>query len=191
MSGKKEEVGCYTRSGTAKLQGFVSNGLDSSTLINLIVIFDSEFEEFKQRGFTFPPNLFFYHEISRTEVIGVLINVHKFTKDEAVEALEKLISQFNLQKIIRNAVVDEQFERIVEESNRQVIQKLNNPRLKIGDNDIIIIAGFLRSKINVIHSGDNGFLKTCEELGINTIPLPLRDFKKEQQLKEWLKKRKN
>ena len=174
-----------------KLKGFVRNGFDSSTLINLIVVFDSEFEEFRQRGFTFPPHLFFYHEISRPEVIGVLTNRHKLTKEEAISSFEKLVSTFNLQKITRNCELDEQFERIVEEANSRVVLKLNNPHLKIGDNDIIIIAGFLKSKINVVHSGDEGFLKTCEELAMNTIPLSQLDVAKEEKLKEWLKKRKN
>ena len=57
MAAEKKEkyVEVYTVGGMAKLKGFVKNGLDSSTLINLIVVFDSEANELKQRGFTFPP----------------------------------------------------------------------------------------------------------------------------------------
>lgn len=180
---KKIEV--YTMSGMAKLKGFIKNGLDTSTIINLIAVFDSEFTEFKKKGFGFPPNLFFYHDISWPETIGVLINEHKFTKKEAIVGLKKLISKFNLQKIIR-VDSDELLEEMVEKANQRVVQ--NNPKLKIGGNDVIIIGGFLREKINFVHSGDRGFMKTCEELGINTFPLPERDFDKEKEIKRWMKK---
>ncbi len=188
---KVKDVEAYSMSGMVKLKGFIKNGLDTSTIINIIVNFDSEFLEFQQRGFTFPPNLFFYHEISWSETIGVLINEHKFTKEEAITSLKKLIIKFNLQKIVRFDS-DELFEKLVEEANQRVVQKFNNPRFKIGDHDIIIIGGFLREKINFVHSGDEGFLKTCEEIGVNIVPLPQRDFEKEKEIKSWMKKgRKN
>ncbi len=173
------------------MNGFVRNGIDSSTLINLAAVFDSEYEEFKDRGFTFPPNLFFYHEISRSEVIGVLIHNFKFTKEEAIAAFEKLVTTFNLEKIGFNKEIDKQYQKIVEEANGQVVNKTQNQSLKIGLQDIIIIAGFLRAKVNVVHSGDQGFLKTCEVLGLNLIPLQEQDIQKEKVLKAWMKKRKN
>ena len=171
----------------AKLKGFIKNGLDTSTIINVIVSFDSEFEEFRKRGFTFPPNLFFYHDISWPETIGVLINEHKFTKEEAIESMKKMISKFNITKIQRRDS-DDLFEKMAKEANQRVIKKFNNPMLKIGEQDIIIVGGFLREKITFIHSGDQGFLKTCEELGLNTAPLPERDFGKEKEIKGWMKK---
>ncbi|MBI4980463.1 hypothetical protein HZC30_02800 [Candidatus Woesearchaeota archaeon] len=187
---KEKDVEAYSMSGMIKLKGFVKNGLDTSAIINIIVNFDSEFEELRQRGFTFPPNIFFYHEVSWSETIGVLINEYKFTKEEAIIGLKKLIAKFNLQKIVRFDS-DDLLEKLVGEANQKVIQKLNNPRLKIGERDIMIIGGFLREKINFAHSGDNGFLKTCEELGINVVPLPERDFAKEKEIKSWMKSRKS
>lgn len=184
---KKRNVEAYSVAGMFKLKGFVKNGLDTSTIINIIVNFDSEFKEFKQRGFTFPPNLFFYHEISWPETIGVLINEHKFTKEEAITGLKKLIYTFNLQKIVRSDS-DELFEKLVQEANKKIVEKYKNQLLKIGEQDIIIIGGFLREKITFVHSGDEGFLKTCEELGLNVIPLPERDFQKEKEIKGWMKK---
>ncbi|MBI2147793.1 hypothetical protein HYU19_04950 [Candidatus Woesearchaeota archaeon] len=101
--------------------------------------------------------------------------------------MTKLILKFNLTKIQR-IDSDYLFEKMVEEANQRVVQKYSNQRLKIGEQDIIIIGGFLREKINIIHSGDRGFLKTCEELSLNTIPLPARDFAKEKEIKSWMKK---
>jgi len=188
---KEDNVEAYTLSGMVKLRGFIKNGLDSSTIISIIVNFDSEFEEFRLRGFTFPPNLFFYHEISWSETIGVLINEHKFTKEEAITSLKKIMAKFNLQKIIR-LDSDELLDKLVIEANQRAVKRYNNDRLKIGVHDTMIISGFLREKINFAHSGDEGFLKTCEELGINTVPLPERDFAKEKEIKSWMKKgRKN
>ncbi len=189
MTAKIKDVNCYVLSGMAQFKGFVKNGFDSSTIINLITVFDSNYDEFRKRGFTFPPNLFYYHEISIPESIGVLINKHKLTKEEAKEALNKLVANFNLSKIIRKSELDLDYEKIVEEANKRVVNKTKNPKLKIGEQDVIIIGGFLREKITFVHSGDSGFLKTCEELKINTIPTPKRDIEKENQLKKLMKDR--
>ena len=190
MMVKEKSVEVYTASGMATLKGFVKNGLDSSTLINLIIVFDSETNELKQRGFTFPPHTFYYHKISRSEVIGILINKHNFTPEEAYQSLNKLASQLVLHLIDRYNS-DEMFEKITEEANSKVIRKLNNQRLKIGEKDIIIISGFLREKVNFVHSDDEGFLKTCEELGINIIPTPTVHSQKEKEIKSWMNKRKS
>ncbi len=191
MVAEKREKGVevYTLSGMAKLKGFVKNGLDSSTLINLIVVFDSKTNELSQRGFTFPPHTFFYHKVSRSEVIGVIINKHNFTSEEAYESFNKLVSQLDLRMIERRDS-DELFENLVEEANSKVVQKVNNHRLKIGEKDIIIIGGFLREKVNFVHSDDEGFLKTCEELEINVIPTPTLHSQKEKDIKSWMNKRK-
>ncbi|PIZ50412.1 hypothetical protein COY27_07220 [Candidatus Woesearchaeota archaeon CG_4_10_14_0_2_um_filter_33_13] len=185
-----KDVEVYTMCGMATLKGFVMNGLDSSTLINLIVVFDSKTNELSQRGFTFPPHTFFYHKISQSEVIGVLINKHNFTPAEAYESFNTLASQFDLRMIERRDS-DEMFEKLVEEANSKIVQKLNNPRLKIGEKDIVIIGGFLREKINFVHSDDEGFLKTCEELGMNIVPTPTLHSQKEKDIKGWMSKRKS
>jgi hypothetical protein len=143
-----------------------------------------------QRGFTFPPHTFFYHKVSRAEIIGVLINKHNFTKEEAYESFDKLCSQLDLQ-IIEMRDSDEVFEKLAEEANSKIVQKFNNPRLKIGEKDIVIIGGFLREKVNFIHSDDEGFLKTCEELGMNIVSTPALHSLKEKDIKSWMSKRKS
>ncbi len=178
---------CYSLSSTAKFKGLVKHGLDSSTLINLIVVFDANFGEFKNRGFTFPPNLFYSHELSRRETIGVLINKHKFSKNEALELFNKLREQFSLIEI-RRIDSDELYEKLAAEANHCIVNKYKNPGLKIDEPDIIIIGGFLKEQINFVHSADQGFLKTCEELKINVIPIPKDDLQKENEIKKWMKK---
>ena len=53
---------------SAELKGFIKNGLDSSTLIDLIVRFDSAKDFFEKSGFGFS-NIFYCHRISRKEVV--------------------------------------------------------------------------------------------------------------------------
>ena len=192
MAAEKKEKGveAYTLSGMATLKGFVKNGLDFSTPIKLIVVFDSKTNELSQRGFTFPPHTFFYHKVSRSEVIGVLINKHNFTLEESYESFNELVSQLDLRMIERRDS-DELFENQVEEANSKIVQKFNNHRLKIGEKDIIIIGGFLREKVNFVHSDDEGFLKTSEELGINIIPTPILHSQKKKDIKSWMSKRKS
>ncbi len=192
MVAEKEgkNVEAYTMTGMVKLKGFIKNGLDSSTLINLIVVFDSKTNELSQRGFTFPPHTFFYHKVSKSEVIGVIINKHNFTPEEAYGSFNQLVSQLDLRMIARQNS-DEMFEKLVEEANSRVVQKANNLRLKIGEKDIVIIGGFLREKVNFVHSDDEGFLKTCEELGINIVPTPTLHSQKEKDIKSWMRKRKS
>jgi hypothetical protein len=181
---KRKDMKVFSLKGKAIFKGFVKNGLDSSVLINLIVCFDSEFNEFRKRGFTFPPNLFYFHEISHPEVVGVLINSFGFTKKEAKEALRKLIKEFNLEEIIRNENIDKTYEEAVKEANLRVVYQEKNKNLLIGEQDIIIIGGFLRNKINLIHTGDRGFKKTCGELGLNVIPLPKEDIDLERKFRK-------
>lgn len=182
-----KNVECYSMRWTAVLKGFIKNGLDSSTLINLIGTFDNDLTEFEQRGFTFPPNIFFYHESSWPEVIGVLINEYGFTKDEAKAKLKDLTNKLCLTQIKRRDS-DAAYETLVEQTNEKVVRESGNPKLRIGDIDIIIIGGFLREGITFAHSGDNGFLKTCEELKINIMPTLKKDIMMENRIKEKLRK---
>lgn len=185
---QKTESTYYVLSGQLSIKGIVKNGLDSSTLINIIVAFAGDFNQFKKGHFAFPPNLFYYHEISVSEVIGVLINQYHFTKIEAKEAWQNLCNTFLLEKITRES--DNLLEQHVQTYNQRVVEKTQNQRFHIGPNDVIIIAGFLAEGITIVHSGDTGFLKTCEELGLNIIPLAKSDRIKETEIKQWMMKRK-
>ncbi len=94
MKKKQKAVRYYSSCGSGVLKGFVKNGLDSSTIINMIST-DPNFLYFK-RGFPFPPNLFYFHEFSWPEVVGVLINKYDFSKDNAKAALKKLVKNVKI-----------------------------------------------------------------------------------------------
>lgn len=146
------------------LKGVIKNGLDSGTLIDLIVRFDSAPDFFEKRDFGFP-NTFYYHRISRREVVGVLINTYDYTKKDAVKELDDLTEKFGI-SIINRKDSDVNYENIVRDANKKAIKKNKNVK-KIGTEDIIIIGGFLREKINFVHSTDFSFRETCKELEMN------------------------
>lgn len=164
--------------------------LIQARLLILFLSLMASLMSFEKMDSRFPQNLFFYHEISRTEVIGVLINKHKFTVQEAREAFDAMVTEFDLGKIVHIPQTDTLYKKIVENANKAVVKKFGNPNLEIGEADTLIIAGFLRENITFVHSGDQGFLKTCEELKMNVVPLPQRDSAKEKEIKQWMKRRK-
>ncbi len=186
----KKDVKVWSSAFQWSFKGFIKNGIDSSTLVNLTLIHNKDKDAFKKRGFESPPNLFYNHLISRREVIGVLINKKNFSKKKAVEEFDQLVKDFNLIPI-KEESGDIKYKSIVKDANKRIIEKIKNPELKkkleIGEEDITIIAGFLRENINLVHTGDKGFQLTCEELNMNVIPIPKRDFKKEKEMKRYMK----
>ncbi len=54
----------------------------------------------------------------------------------------------------------------------------------MGDNDIIILAGFMKENINIVHVKDKGFEETCKKLKINVITSSKKDLKKENKLRK-------
>jgi len=158
----------------------IKNGLDTSRLVNLIICFGSP-QNFKIKGFQFPPNLFFIHEISFSEAVGILINEFKFSKNDAVKKVRAWRGEFGTNEIKRDQT-SEQYEEIVKKTNLQVIKE-KGIRYEIGENDIMIIAGFMKEGVNIIHVKDKGFEETCKKLNLNVIPTSEEDFKKEKNLK--------
>lgn len=154
--------------------------MDTSRLVNLIICFDSP-KNFKIKGFAFPPNLFYIHEASFSEAVGILINKFKFSQREAIEKVKEWREEAGTEEIKRKEG-DELYEGIIEETNRGIV-KNKGDNYKIGDVDIIIIAGFLRENINIVHVRDKGFEETCKRLKMNVIPMPEEDIKKENNFK--------
>lgn len=162
-----------------QLKGFAKNGLDSSTIINLIVVFAPDFVAFRTK-YPFPPNLFYYHDVSYPEVIGVLINRHQYTKLQAKKAFAQFKDVFSPQVIKRIAHTDKDFENLVRTTNQRIAKRAQDEKLLIGEQDVIIIAGFKRENIDYVHSGDAAFLRTCKEIGLNVWPTPKKHLSLEK-----------
>lgn len=176
-----------SRAGLTIKGSIIKNGLDTSRLVNLIICFDSP-EEFKMNGFPAPPNLFFINEISFSEAKGILINRFKYAADKATNIIRKWKSEFCISEIKKDKN-SEDFEKIVRKENIEIVKQLG-PSYMMHDPDIIIVAGFLREKINIIHAKDKGLEETCKKLGFNVIPTPEKHLEKEKAIKEQINKSK-
>jgi len=158
----------------------IKNGLDTSRLVNLIICFGSP-QNFKIKGFQFPPNLFFIHEVSFSEAVGILINEFNFSKKDAVTKVRAWKEEFGTNEIKRDKT-SEQYEKIIKKTNLEIVKE-KGKLYEIGNNDIMIIAGFMKEGVNIVHVRDRGFEETCKRLKINVISAPQEDLEKELKKK--------
>jgi hypothetical protein len=172
------ELHKFTIKGAWNIKNPIKNGLDTSRLVNLIICFNSP-KDFKMKGFPFPPNLFFIHEISFSEAVGILINKFNFLKKDAISKVKEWRKEVGTNEIKRDKT-SEHYELVVEEINRLVV-KDKGDRYKIGENDVMIIAGFMKEGINMVHVKDKGFEETCKRLKMNVIPTPKEELEKERK----------
>lgn len=183
---KKKIVENLYSEGKLILKNPIRNGLDTSRLVNLIICFDSP-DEFKIEGFSFPPNLFYIHEVSFNEAVGILIEKFNFDQKNAITKVKEWKKEFGTLEIKRGGN-SEEYEKIVNKTNQEVVRDKGNA-YKIGHMDLIIIAGFLKEKINIVHVKDKGFEETCKKLDINVIETPKKDINKENEIKNKLNER--
>jgi len=176
MTKNKKDVNYFYSEGSMIIKNAIKNGLDTSRLVNLIICFDSP-SDFKIKGFSFPPNLFYIHEISFNEAVGILIERFNFDQKKAISKVREWKNAFGTPEIKRDSNFEE-YERIVERTNEDIVKE-KGENYRIGINDIRIIAGFLKEKINLVHVKDRGFEETCKKLNINVIEIPQEDIKKE------------
>jgi len=182
---KKESVTCYSGFGTILIKNIIKRGMDSSKFINMIMCYPDP-DKYRMEDCPVPPNIFFIHDITFSEALGVLINEFGIAEDDAKRRIKNWIEKYRIKRIKLDEV-SEEYEKIVEEANMKVVQQFGM-NYKIGEKDIKIIAGFLKESINIVHVKDKGFEKTCQMLGMNIIPTLKRDIEKEEKLKEKLRK---
>jgi len=186
MENNKKDVNYFHLQRTFVIKNAIKNGLDTSRLVNLIICFDSP-NDFRIEGFSFPPNLFYIHEISFNEAVGILIEKFNFNQKQAIFKVKEWKKEFGTNEIKRDKI-SEQYEEIVQKTNEEIVEN-KGEAYKIGRSDIKIIAGFLKEKINIVHVKDKGFEETCKKLGINIIETPEKDLNKEIGLKKKLAKK--
>ncbi len=184
---KKTKANQFVSGGLIIKGNIIKDGIDTSRLFNMMMCSDSP-DEYKIAESPTPPNLFYIHEVSISECYGLLIE-QGFKKEEARVKIKRWIEGFSLSIIYRNDSYKD-YEKIVENANKKVVSERGD-RFKIGEKDIIIIAGFLKEKINIVHVKDKGFEETARILGINVIPTPLIDLEKEKKAKKELESKRN
>ena len=170
------------QSGLLLKANIIKNGLDTSRLVNLITVFSSP-EDFKMAGYPFPPHLFFVSDISFNETVGILINKFNKTKDWAIKQIQLWYASFNLQRISEEHI--EKFIPLIREINEAIVKELGESYM-IGEEDIRIIACFLKEGVNIVHSFDKGFKETCKELNMNIADIPIKDSQREKDIKKKL-----
>lgn len=139
---------------------FTKYGLDTNVLVDL-VLYPKAKEYFQKRGYSFPDKFLCTLHQCIGEAKGVLINRYDYSEEKANQELDKIIEDFMIEK--SPAVVVEDDIEVVEEIGQ---------KHGLNDEDVPIIYGFWKLKINIVVVRDNAFESTCKELNINAIRWP-------------------
>ncbi len=135
-------------------------GIDTSVLISLIVK-DIDLLKFREKVFS-PNDSLYYAMKTKREFRGVLLNRFKFKKKEKNKAWKRVKSSLGLNPIRIGKKNISEYLNKVREANALLIKKAK-PQLhkyyKIGEEDIQIIASFLKWKISKIYTSDMHFIE--------------------------------
>ena len=139
---------------------FTKYGLDANVLVDL-VLYTKAKEYFQERGYSFPDKFLCTLHQCIGETKGVLINRYNYSAEKADQEINKIMEEFMIEK--SPAVVVENDIKVVEEMGQ---------KYGLNEEDIPIIYGFWKLKINIVVVRDKAFENACRELNINIIRWP-------------------
>lgn len=139
---------------------FTKYGLDANVLVDL-VLYPKAKEYFQKRGYSFSDKFLCTLHQCIGETKGVLINRYGYSEEKANKEIDRIIKEFMIEK--SPAVVVEDDISVVEEIGQ---------KYGLNEEDVPIIYGFWKLKINIVVVRDNAFESTCKELNINVIRWP-------------------
>lgn len=139
---------------------FTKWGLDTNVLVDLI-LYPKAVDYFKKRGYSFPGKFLCTLCQCIGECKGVLINYYGYSEEKANKEINRILEEFMIEK--SSAVVVENDIKMVEEIGK---------KHGLNDEDVPIIYGFWKLKINIVVVRDVAFENTCKELNINVIKWP-------------------
>lgn len=139
---------------------FTKCGLDANVLVDL-VLYPKAKGYFEERGYSFPDKFLCTLHQCIGEAKGVLINRYGYSEEKANKEIDRIIEEFMIEK--SPAVVVEDDISVVEEIGQ---------KYGLNEEDVPIIYGFWKLKINIVVVRDNAFESTCKELNINIIRWP-------------------
>lgn len=139
---------------------FTKYGLDANVLVDL-VLYPKAKDYFQKRGYSFPDKFLCTLHQCIGEAKGVLINRYGYSEEKANTEIDKIIEEFMIEK--SPAVVVEDDISVVEEIGQ---------KYGLNEEDVPIIYGFWKLKINIVVVRDNAFESTCKELNLNVIRWP-------------------
>jgi len=140
---------------------FTKYGLDANVLVDL-VLYPKAKEYFEKRGYSFPEKFLCTLSQCIGECKGVLINRYGYSKQKADTEIDKIREDFLIEKL-PNVIIEEDIS-IVEEIGQ---------KYELNPEDVPIIYGFWKLKVNIIVVRDYAFENTCKELNLNVVKWPI------------------
>ena len=154
-------------------------GIDTSILVNLTIKEINMFN-FREQEFS-PSDSLYYAMKTKYEFKGVILNKFGFDKKEKNKLWRRAKSALKLNPIrIGKRDISEYLDKV--KKANAIIVKRSNPQfqthMKIGDEDIEIIANFLKWKINKVYTSDRAFYETCRILGLQANLISMQEYSK-------------
>ncbi len=139
---------------------FTKYGLDANVLVDLI-LYPTAKDYFQKKGYSFPNKFLCTLHQCIGETKGVLINRYDYSEEKANTEIDRILEEFMIEKS----------PAVVVEDDISVIEEIGQ-KYGLNEEDIPIIYGFWKLKINIVVVRDNAFENTCKELNINAIRWP-------------------
>ncbi|MEK6927474.1 MAG: hypothetical protein AABX11_03500 [Nanoarchaeota archaeon] len=152
-------------------------GVGTSIIINLIVK-DIDIFEFKKREFS--DNALLYYALrTKYEFKGVMLNRFDIDKKEKNKLWRRVKKSLGLLPLrIGGSNISRYIDKVREANNKLIGQK--EPQFqstyKIEDEDVEIIASFLKSNIKMVYTSDKAFHETCKILGLDSKLITMNDY---------------
>lgn len=154
-------------------------GIDTSVLVNLTAK-DIDIFSFREKEFS-PSDSLYYAMKTKYEFKGVILNKFGFDKKEKNKLWKRAKSALKLKPIrIGERDISKYLDK-VRKANSLLVKRANPEfqiRAKIGDEDIEIIANFLKWKIGKVYTSDRAFYETCRILGLKTNLVSMSEYSK-------------
>ena len=153
-------------------------GVDTSIIVNLIAK-DIDLFEFKKKEL--PDNALLYYALRiKYEFKGVMLNRFNIDKEEKNKLWRRVKKSLGLLPLrIGRSNISRYIDKVQEANNKLIGQK--EPQFqsiyKIEDEDVEIIASFLKSKIKMVYTSDRAFHETCKILGLNSKLITMNDYR--------------
>ncbi len=152
-------------------------GIDTSVLINLIIK-DIDLFKFREKEFSASDSLY-YAMKTKYEFKGVMLSKFGFDKKEKNKLWRRAKSSLRLNPIrIGEKDISQYLDRVREANaalSKQIKPQFKRP-YKIGEEDIQIIANFLKWKITKVYTSDVAFYETCKILGLKSELIPMSEY---------------
>lgn len=165
------------KSGVSKKTKSIKVGFDTSVIVNLILK-NIDLFEFKKKEFS-DNTVPYYAMRAKYEFKGVMLNRFDVDKKEKNKLWRRVKKSLGLRPLrIGGSDISRQIDIVKEANDNLIAQKEQQFQLnyKIEDEDIEIIASFLKSKIKVVYTSDVAFFETCRVLGLDSRLITMKDY---------------